>query len=199
MSVAMSNCGELGWVSDRTGYRYSAADPLSGQPWPVMPDSFVELAARAVAEYAKCQAWGPANAAPGRPKQVQPPRGAAQHTQWQAWGSHFQPDACLINSYEPGSRLSLHQDRDEGDMTAPIVSVSLGLPAIFLFGTDQRADRPARLRLAHGDVAVWGGPARLAYHGIAPLADGEHALLGRRRINLTFRSAGRKRQGVVQR
>lgn len=166
MSVAMSNCGELGWVSDRTGYRYSAADPLSGQPWPPMPVCFAALAARAAAE---------------------------------AGFEGFRPDACLVNSYEPGSRLSLHQDRDEGDMTAPIVSVSLGLPAIFLFGTDQRADRPARLRLAHGDVAVWGGPARLAYHGIAPLADGEHALLGRRRINLTFRSAGRKRQGVVQR
>ncbi|MEO7952572.1 MAG: alpha-ketoglutarate-dependent dioxygenase AlkB, partial [Polaromonas sp.] len=102
----------------------------------------------------------------------------------------FRPDACLVNSYVPGARLSLHQDRDEGDMRAPIVSVSLGLPAVFLFGSTQRSDRPSRYRLAHGDVAVWGGPSRLAYHGVAPLADGEHALLGRRRINLTFRRAG---------
>lgn len=157
MSVAMSNCGALGWTSDRSGYRYSATDPLSGQSWPAMPACFVSLAVRAAAV---------------------------------AGFDGFSPDACLINRYEPGGRLSLHQDRDEGDMNAPIVSVSLGLPAIFLFGSTRRSDRPARYRLAHGDVAVWGGPARLAYHGIAPLADGEHALLGRRRINLTFRCAG---------
>ena len=156
MSVAMSNCGALGWVSDRTGYRYSRTDPLSGLPWPSMAACFVDLAGRAAAE---------------------------------AGFSDFRPDACLINRYEPGARLSLHQDRDEGDMSAPIVSVSLGLPAVFLFGTTRRKDRPARYRLLHGDVAVWGGPARLAYHGVAPLADGEHALLGRLRINLTFRRA----------
>lgn len=160
MSVGMTNCGELGWVSDRTGYRYSAADPLSGQPWPPMPDCFLAVAVRAAA---------------------------------QAGFEHFEPDACLINSYAPGARLSLHQDKDEGDMTAPIVSVSLGLPATFLFGTDRRSDRAARYRLAHGDVAVWGGQARLAYHGVAPLADGDHIRLGRRRINLTFRRAGQKR------
>jgi alkylated DNA repair protein (DNA oxidative demethylase) len=102
---------------------------------------------------------------------------------------NFKPDACLINRYEPGARMSLHQDRDESDLGAPIVSVSLGLPAIFLFGGLQRADRPARWRLAHGDVAVWGGASRLAYHGIAPLADGDHQQLGRQRINLTFRRA----------
>ena len=101
----------------------------------------------------------------------------------------FKPDACLVNRYEPGARLSLHQDRDEGDMSAPIVSVSLGLPAVFLFGGLQRSDRTARYRLAHGDVAVWGGAARLAFHGIAPLADGDHPRLGRQRINLTFRRA----------
>jgi len=159
MSVGMTNCGELGWVSDRTGYRYSAADPLSGRPWPPMPDCFLDVAMQAAA---------------------------------QAGFEHFAPDACLINSYAPGARLSLHQDKDEGDMTAPIVSVSLGLPATFLFGTDRRSDRPARYRLAHGDVAVWGGQARLAYHGVAPLADGDHIRLGRRRINLTFRRAGQK-------
>ena len=156
MSVAMSNCGALGWVSDRSGYRYTRTDPLSGQPWPAMPDCFVDLARRAAAE---------------------------------AGFEDFKPDACLINRYEPGARLSLHQDRDEGDMSAPIVSVSLGLPAAFLFGSTLRKDRPARYRLVHGDVAVWGGPARLAYHGVAPLAEGEHALLGRQRINLTFRRA----------
>jgi alkylated DNA repair protein (DNA oxidative demethylase) len=156
MSVAMSNCGALGWVSDRSGYRYDAKDPLSGQSWPAMPASFAELALRAAVE---------------------------------AGFGNFRPDACLINRYEPGARLSLHQDKDEDTMEAPIVSVSLGLPAVFLFGGLNRSDRPARYRLVHGDVAVWGGPSRLAYHGVAPLAEGEHARLGRQRINLTFRCA----------
>lgn len=156
MSVAMSNCGALGWVSDRSGYRYDAKDPLSGKPWPAMPACFADLALRVAAE---------------------------------AGFDNFHPDACLINRYEPGARLSLHQDKDEGNMAAPIVSVSLGLPAVFLFGGLNRSDRPARYRLVHGDVAVWGGPSRLAYHGVAPLAEGEHARLGRQRINLTFRCA----------
>lgn len=157
MSVGMTNCGALGWVSDRTGYRYERTDPLSGQPWPPMPAGFADMAARAAAE---------------------------------AGFDGFRPDACLINRYEPGARLSLHQDSDEADLAAPIVSVSLGLPAIFLFGGLLRSDRPARYRLAHGDVAVWGGPSRLAFHGVAPLADGDHPQLGRQRINLTFRRAG---------
>ncbi len=157
MSVAMSNCGALGWVSDRRGYRYAKDDPLSGRPWPAMPPGWRALAARAAAE---------------------------------AGFDGFAPDACLINQYGPGNKLSLHQDRDENDFSAPIVSVSLGLPAVFLFGTPQRTDRPQRYRLQHGDVVVWGGPARLAFHGVAPLAEGDHALLGRRRINLTFRQAG---------
>lgn len=156
MSVAMSNCGELGWTSSRSGYRYTRTDPLSGQPWPAMPACFIDLAARAAAL---------------------------------AGFDDFRPDACLVNRYEPGARLSLHQDRDEADMSAPIVSVSLGLPAVFLFGSTRRSDRPTRYRLQHGDVAVWGGPARLAYHGVAPLADGDHALVERRRLNLTFRRA----------
>ncbi|MDI1268607.1 MAG: DNA oxidative demethylase AlkB [Polaromonas sp.] len=157
MSVGMSNCGPLGWVSDRSGYRYDALDPLSGQPWPAIPAILRKLAVRAAA---------------------------------QAGFAHFEPDACLVNRYEPGARLSLHQDRDEKDFSAPIVSVSLGLPAVFLFGTPSRKDRPQRHRLQHGDVVVWGGPSRLAFHGVAPLVDGEHPLLGRRRINLTFRCAG---------
>lgn len=157
MSVGMSNCGPLGWVSDRSGYRYDARDPLSGQPWPALPERWKALAGRAAA---------------------------------QAGFDGFEPDACLINQYLPGSKLSLHQDKDENDFSAPIVSVSLGLPAMFLFGSEHRADRTRRFRLQHGDVVVWGGPARLAFHGVAPLADGKHALLGRRRINLTFRRAG---------
>jgi DNA oxidative demethylase len=156
MSVAMTNCGSAGWVTDRSGYRYEANDPEAGRPWPAMPPSFRALAAQAAA---------------------------------QGGFEGFAPDACLINRYAPGARMSLHQDKDETDFGAPIVSVSLGLPAIFLFGGLQRSDKPQRFRLQHGDIAVWGGPARLKYHGVAPLADGEHPLLGRQRINLTFRKA----------
>jgi alkylated DNA repair protein (DNA oxidative demethylase) len=154
MSVAMTNCGERGWITDHTGYRYDPVDPRTGAPWPAMPPVFRDLARRAAE---------------------------------QGGFAGFAPDACLVNRYEPGTRLSLHQDKDELDYAAPIVSVSLGLPATFLFGGLARSDKPRRFRLVHGDVVVWGGPSRLAYHGVAPLADGEHPLLGRRRINLTFR------------
>jgi alkylated DNA repair protein (DNA oxidative demethylase) len=156
MSVAMTNCGSAGWVTDHGGYRYDGIDPNSRQPWPAMPAAFLELARQAAADG--------------------------------GFGG-FAPDACLINRYEPGARMSLHQDRDEQDFAAPIVSVSLGLPAIFLFGGLKRADKPRRYRLEHGDVVVWGGPSRLFFHGVAPLADGEHAVMGRQRINLTFRKA----------
>lgn len=101
----------------------------------------------------------------------------------------FEPDACLINGYVPGARMALHQDRDERDVGAPIVSVSLGLPATFLFGGLRRADKTQRVSLLHGDVLVWGGVSRMAFHGVAPLADGQHSLLGRRRVNLTLRKA----------
>jgi alkylated DNA repair protein (DNA oxidative demethylase) len=154
MSVAMTNCGTAGWVSDRTGYRYDAIDPESKQPWPAMPPVLRRLAADAAD---------------------------------QAGFDGFAPEACLINRYVPGAKLSLHQDKDELDFAAPIVSVSLGLPAIFLFGGLMRADKTARYRVEHGDVVVWGGPSRLAYHGVAPLTDGEHPVMGRQRINLTFR------------
>jgi alkylated DNA repair protein (DNA oxidative demethylase) len=156
MSVAMTNCGSAGWVTDRGGYRYDGVDPDSGKPWPAMPPVFCDVAGQAAAD---------------------------------AGFDGFSPDACLINRYEPGARMSLHQDKDEQDFGAPIVSVSLGLPAVFLFGALKRADKPRRFRLEHGDIAVWGGPARLFFHGVAPLADGEHALMGRQRINLTFRKA----------
>jgi alkylated DNA repair protein (DNA oxidative demethylase) len=102
----------------------------------------------------------------------------------------FVPDACLINRYDPGTRLSLHQDRNERDFAAPIVSVSLGLPAVFLFGGSNRADKTSRVGLTHGDVVVWGGPARLRFHGVLPLAEGHHPLVGSHRVNLTFRKAG---------
>jgi alkylated DNA repair protein (DNA oxidative demethylase) len=156
MSVAMTNCGSLGWVSDRRGYRYEACDPLSGVPWPPMPPVFLDLA----------QAAAQASGFPG-----------------------FAPDACLINRYEPGARLTLHQDKDERDLGAPIVSVSLGLPAVFLFGGDARTDRRRRVPLQHGDVVVWGGSARLHHHGVLALKDGHHDILGAQRLNLTFRRA----------
>ncbi len=156
MSVAMTNCGELGWVSDRSGYRYDPRDPESGKPWPRMPGSF-----RALAESAAAVAGFDA----------------------------FMPDACLVNRYAPGSRLTLHQDRNERDFRAPIVSVSLGLRAVFLFGGLKRKDRAVRVPLEHGDVVVWGGPARMRFHGVAPLKPGHHPRLGALRINLTFRKA----------
>jgi alkylated DNA repair protein (DNA oxidative demethylase) len=156
MSVAMTNCGPLGWVTDKRGYRYSPIDPETQKPWPPLPAVFAELAQTA------------ANTA-GFP--------------------HFTPDACLLNRYEPGSRLTLHQDKNERDFTAPIVSVSLGLPATFLFGGEERADKTIRIPVDHGDVLVWGGPARLRYHGILPLKDGTHPLAGPYRFNITFRQA----------
>ncbi|MDM0022768.1 DNA oxidative demethylase AlkB [Variovorax saccharolyticus] len=157
MQVAMTNCGALGWVSDRRGYRYDTHDPDSGRPWPPMPAEFEQLAADAAAE---------------------------------AGFGGFAPDACLVNRYLPGTRLSLHQDRDERDHGQPIVSVSLGVPAMFQFGGTRRTDKLQRVPLAHGDVVVWGGPARLSFHGVLPLKDAQHPLLGASRINLTFRKAG---------
>ncbi len=157
MSVQMSNCGELGWISDKRGYRYSALDPLSDQRWPAMPPMVHELAIEAASS---------------------------------AGFAGFVPDACLINRYEPGIGLSLHQDRDERDFAAPIVSVSMGLPAVFLFGGEARRDKTQTIPLGHGDVVVWGGPARLRFHGVRPLKAGEHPLTGAYRFNLTLRKAG---------
>jgi DNA oxidative demethylase len=156
MSVAMTNCGGAGWVTDRRGYRYDPIDPETGRPWPAIPAAFADLATRAAAS---------------------------------AGFAGFAPDACLINRYEAGARLSLHQDRNERDLGCPIVSVSLGLPATFLWGGQTRADRPRHVPLVHGDVVVWGGPARLTFHGVNPLAAGHHPLTGDVRYNLTFRLA----------
>lgn len=157
MSVALTNCGSLGWTTDRHGYRYSRHDPQSRKVWPSMPAAFLRLAGEAASA---------------------------------AGFESFEPDACLINSYLPGSRLSLHQDKNEKDVNAPIVSVSLGIPAVFLFGGHERSDKAMRVPLFHGDVVVWGGVDRMRYHGVMPLKEADHALLGPQRINLTFRKAG---------
>jgi alkylated DNA repair protein (DNA oxidative demethylase) len=156
MSVAMTNCGECGWISDETGYRYGAVDPSTTTRWPPMPRVFRDVATDAAAA---------------------------------AGFGGFAPDACLISRYEPGARLSLHQDKDEIDLESPIVSFSLGLPAVFLLGGHRRSDHPRRVPLAHGDVVVWGGPARLRYHGVMPLKDGQHPMLGAFRVNLSLRKA----------
>jgi alkylated DNA repair protein (DNA oxidative demethylase) len=156
MSVAATNCGQYGWITDRRGYRYSENDPSTGQSWPPMPSCFARVARDAA--------------------------DAAGFVQ-------FQPDACLINRYVPKSRLSLHQDKDERDFSQPIVTVSLGMSATFLFGGHERSGKTARVPLSHGDVVVWGGVDRLRYHGVLPLKDAPHATLGSERISLTFRKA----------
>lgn len=157
MSVALSSCGALGWTTDRSGYRYTAHDPQTGQPWPEMPAVFRELA-----------------------------QAAARQAQFE----HFEPDSCLINRYVPGARMSLHQDKNERSLAAPIISMSLGLPAVFQFGGFERSDKSLRIPLFHGDIVVWGGVDRLRYHGVLPLKEGQHPRLGAQRINLTFRTAG---------
>ena len=156
MSVAMTNCGAVGWVTDQRGYRYETHDPTTGRPWPALPAAFLRLATAAAAA---------------------------------AGYRAVPPDACLVNRYAPGAQMALHQDKDERDATQPIVSVSLGLPAVFLFGGRQRADKARRVALAHGDVVVWGGPSRHCFHGVLPLRDGVHALVGPQRFNLTLRCA----------
>ncbi|MCU1738422.1 MULTISPECIES: DNA oxidative demethylase AlkB [unclassified Pseudomonas] len=157
MSASLSSCGELGWTTDRNGYRYTRVDPQSGRPWPDMPEVFRQLAVEAAEA---------------------------------AGFAHFSPDACLINRYLPGAKMSLHQDRNERDFSAPVVSVSLGLPAIFLFGGHERSDKTQRIPLFHGDIVVWGGVDRLRFHGVLPIKDGHHPQLGAERLNFTLRSAG---------
>lgn len=156
MSVLNSNCGKVGWISDRKGYRYSDVDPLSGESWPSMPDSF-ELLAQSAAELAGF--------------------------------SSFVPDACLINQYQPGTQMGAHQDRDEQDFDAPIVSVSLGIDARFFVIGPQKQGKSIPVDLADGDVLVFGGPARMHYHGVRRLKYAEHPIWGAVRWNLTFRQA----------
>ena len=157
MSAALTSCGELGWTTDASGYRYSHLDPRSQQPWPALPDALRELAVQAAAD---------------------------------AGFADFAPDACLINRYVPGAKMSLHQDKNERDYGAPVVSVSLGLSAIFLFGGHARSDKPQKISLFHGDVVVWGGVDRLRFHGVMPIKEGVHPVMGPQRINLTLRTAG---------
>ena len=157
MSAALRSCGDLGWTTDTSGYRYSPVDPRSQQPWPQMPEVLRQLAVQAAA---------------------------------QAGFFDFAPDACLINRYVPGAKMSLHQDKNERRYSEPVVSISLGLPAIFLFGGHERSDKPRKVSLFHGDVVVWGGVDRLRFHGVMPIKDGVHPIMGPQRINLTFRTAG---------
>ena len=157
MSVAMTNCGSVGWVTDRSGYRYDGVDPESGTA--VAGDAAVVSRA--------------GRASGGRGGLRRLCAGCLPDQPLRARRAH------VAASGQGRARFC----------SAPIVSVSLGLPAIFLFGGLQRSDKPRRFRLEHGDIVVWGGPSRLFFHGVAPLADGEHALLGRQRINLTFRKS----------
>ena len=157
MSVGLTNCGVLGWTTDRRGYRYTKADPMTGTAWPAMPPLLEDLAAAAALA---------------------------------AGFLGFKPDACLVNRYTPGAKLTLHQDKNEKDFDAPIVSLSLGMTATFLFGGQKRADGTMKIPLHHGDVVVWGGEDRLRFHGVMTLKGQAHSSLGHERINLTFRKAG---------
>lgn len=156
MSAALSSCGAFGWTTDPQGYAYSRIDPQTGQPWPALPEIFLEL---------------------------------AQHAADTAGFPDFVPDACLINRYIPGAKMSLHQDKNERGYEWPVVSVSLGIPAMFLFGGHARSDATQRVPLFHGDVVVWGGEDRLRFHGVMPIKQAEHPQLGEQRINFTFRKA----------
>lgn len=169
MSVAMSNCGKLGWVSDASGYRYTHTDPLRDSPWPQMPPTFAQLAKDCAASAGFGQGLDSAG---------------------------FVPDACLINGYREQAKLSLHRDANEADFTQPIVSVSLGATARFVIGGAGRSDPTTSVLLHHGDVLVWGRTARLMHHGVGVPRTKQHAgpslaMIGPfSRINLTFRRAG---------
>jgi alkylated DNA repair protein (DNA oxidative demethylase) len=156
MSVAMTNCGAVGWWSDRHGYRYTTIAPLTARPWPRLPPAFPQLARTAAAT---------------------------------AGFVDYAPDVCLVNRYAVRPRLTPHRDSNEHDRRTPIASVSLGLPITFLWGGLARTDRQRRVPLEHGDVVVWGGPARMVYHGVLPIRSGRHPATGAARINLTFRLA----------
>jgi len=157
MSVGTSNCGSLGWISDRRGYRYTDIDPVNGKPWPLMPGEFLTIAQRAAAA---------------------------------AGFSEFKPDSCLINHYVPGTQMGAHQDKDEKDYSAPIVSVSLGIGARFFVLGPERRGTSTSIDLSDGDVVVFGGPSRLFFHGVRKLKASHHEIFGASRWNLTFRKAG---------
>lgn len=156
MSVAMSNCGSVGWVSTRAGYAYSRIDPETKQAWPAMPALLRETATELA---------------------------------HQAGYPYFVPDACLINRYEAGAQMGLHQDRDEKDFAQPIVSLSIGLPAKFIIGGLKRGDTTRSIELNDGDAIIFGGAARMIFHGVRALKAGHHAPTNNARINLTFRVA----------
>jgi DNA oxidative demethylase len=153
MSVAMTNCGSVGWISDALSYRYSPTDPTTNLAWPTMPSSFLEIAKKASSLVGF---------------------------------DHFTPDACLINQYSSGAGMGLHQDRDERDLSQPIVSVSIGDSCKFIVGGTQRKDPQRSFTLSDGDVLVWGGRSRLVFHGVRPMP----RLDGVLRFNLTLRKAG---------
>lgn len=151
LSVRMTNCGPLGWVSDVAGYRYQPCHPETGGPWPAIPTALLAL--------------------------------------WEEVSGHpAPPQACLVNWYTADARMGLHQDRDEQDLSAPVVSVSLGDCAVFRMGGTDRRDPTRSLRLHSGDVLAFGGAARLVFHGIDRILPGTSTLLGREgRINVTLR------------
>jgi len=152
MSVRMTNCGSLGWVTDKeNGYRYQPTHPVTGEPWPPIPDTLMRL--------------------------------------WQEVAAYPQPpEACLVNFYSSEAKMGLHQDRDEADFAAPVVSVSLGDDCLFRVGGTQRADKTVSFRLQSGDVVVLGGESRLAFHGVDRLYPQTSTLLKNGgRINLTLR------------
>ena len=154
MSVAMTNCGPVGWHSDASGYRYVDRDPESGRPWPGIPEEFAALALAAATA---------------------------------AGFARFAPDCCLVNRYAVGTQMGTHRDFDELDLRQPIVSVSIGLPAVFVWRGATRSSPPLAVRVIDGDVLVWGGQARAGYHGVRRLAAPAHAAADAFRYNLTFR------------
>jgi len=162
-TVQMSNCGPLGWISDERGYRYEPTHPVTGRPWPPMPDMLI-AAWHDLADY--------------------------QPT----------PEACLINFYGPAAKMGLHQDRDEKDFAAPVVSLSLGDSCLFRVGGLKRNEPTRSFRLNSGDAFVFGGGARLAFHGVDRIYPGTSTLLaGGGRINLTMRRVARANAGGLQR
>jgi len=154
-TVRMSNCGPLGWVSDEAGYRYQPTHPVTGRPWPPMPDALIAM--------------------------------------WHDLARYPEPpQACLINFYSPAAKMGLHQDRDEQDFDAPVLSLSLGDTCLFRVGGSKRNDPTRSFRLSSGDALVLGGGYRLAFHGVDRIEPGTSTLLAEGgRINLTLRRVTR--------